>query len=107
MHFTQVVRLHRLDAFCRSPPTQTGFWDESSSRGRWGEDAPQNAGGDCHPRPAKFGGAGAREPVFYLLFGSAGRGLFGGGPGQGGYLEPEGIVTDFVVSVDVDDLGVL
>lgn len=28
----------------------------------------------------------------YNFFGRAGRGLFGGGPGQGGYFEPEGIV---------------
>lgn len=28
----------------------------------------------------------------YCLLGSAGRGLFGGGPGQGGYFEPEGMV---------------
>lgn len=37
----------------------------------------------------------------YLLFGSAGRGLFGGGPGQGGYLEPEGIVIDVAQRLNV------
>lgn len=31
-----------------------------------------------------------------LRFGRAGRGLLGGGPGQGGYLEPAGIVMGVV-----------
>lgn len=35
----------------------------------------------------------------YLLLGSAGRGLLGGGPGQGGNLEPEGIVRAVVVRI--------
>jgi len=30
--------------------------------------------------------------LLHCLFGRAGSGLFGGGPGQGGYFEPEGIV---------------
>lgn len=31
-------------------------------------------------------------PVVYCFFGSDGRGLFGGGPGQGGNLDPAGIL---------------
>jgi len=33
------------------------------------------------------------RPHECLLLGIAGRGLLGGGPGQGGYLEPAGIVS--------------
>lgn len=37
------------------------------------------------------GGCSSSEAV-YIFLGRAGRGRFGGGPGQGGYFEPEGIV---------------
>lgn len=37
-----------------------------------------------------------KAEMFYLLFGRAGSGLFGGGPGQGGYFDPAGIVAKFV-----------
>ena len=38
------------------------------------------------------GCSGCAHDSVYCLFGRAGRGLFGGGPGQGGYFEPEGIL---------------
>jgi len=37
------------------------------------------------------------QDFVYCLLGRAGRGLFGGGPGQGGYFEPEGILIVVVV----------
>lgn len=39
-------------------------------------------------------------------FGSAGSGRLGGGPGQGGYLDPEGIVLGGVVETMVLDSDV-
>lgn len=35
----------------------------------------------------------------YCLLGRAGRGLFGGGPGQGGYFDPEGILLVVLVGL--------
>lgn len=37
--------------------------------------------------------------LFYRLLGRAGRGRFGGGPGQGGYFEPVGIVLEGILAV--------
>ena len=38
-------------------------------------------------------GTGERKTHVYRLLGTAGSGLLGGGPGQGGYLDPEGIAV--------------
>ena len=40
-----------------------------------------------------------KSVLLYRLLGRAGRGLLGGGPGQGGYFEPEGIVLVVAVVI--------
>lgn len=95
--------LHNAHARCMSPPAWTGFWNVGASRELV---LPCAAGcgrvAECPMSEVVSRYESWRVGVPYVLFGSAGRGLFGGGPGQGGYLEPEGIVVEvyrFVVNM--------
>jgi hypothetical protein len=62
----------------------------------------------CKSQAVDFGSHGL--PLDSLHLGMAGNGRLGGGPGQGGYLEPAGIVLVVVVMLMVllmmSDIGV-